>query len=210
MSKQLQLSRHQFLAYTVASSTALLIPNIAPAASFKITDLMRLHPVRFIAGLIFSIARSVVVRMASDYLVTTLRQQVITGHKANQLYGNKIVSCSGNDCQDNGNQFKHVNYKASVITLGVADYREHEQRQLALLLQSEPQTARFQATLDYLRDEKIRIALAGMEYSQKVGLDTEPDDLFSIDYLKMNAHQSDHYHNLIQHTGTNAFKQWSV
>jgi hypothetical protein len=67
----------------VASSTALLVPNIAPAASFKITDLMRLHPVRFIVGLIFSIARSVVVKIASDYLVTRLRQQVITGSTAN-------------------------------------------------------------------------------------------------------------------------------
>lgn len=210
MSKQFQLSRRHFLVYSAASTTALIVPSIGQSASLKVGDLLRLHPVRFIAGLVFSIARAVVVRVASNYLVSKLQQRLISGREAQRLYGGELVSCSGNDCQDSGVQFQHVNYKASVITLGVADYREHEQRQLQLLLQEKPQTDRFQTTLHYLRDENIRIALAGDEYSQKVGLDTEPDDLFTVNYLKMNAHQAEHYQNLIQYTGTNAFKQWSA
>jgi hypothetical protein len=173
-----------------------------------IMSLLRLHPVRFIAGLVFDILKAVVVKFASDAIVHALHDTSYSRLEAYRRYGGQLASCGKNQCNDQ--PFRHVNYKASVITLGVADYRQHEQRQLAILLQDKNHLNHYQTILDYLRDEKIRVKLANMEYSQKVGAFTEPDDLFTLDYLLMEKHQQAHYRNLIEHTQTTAFKHWSV
>ena len=194
------LSRRQFLGYTAASAGGLLLPTQSMAGDMSWTTLLRLHPVRFIGGLLFGLARSVVVKLASDVIVSQLR----SGNRSSFRLGS---ATSGSLTQEN---FKHVNYKASIITLGQSDYRVHEQRQLALSLEDPAQLQRFQQALDYLRDEKIEARLAGMEYARPLGKDTEPDDLCTIEILKMNHHQRDHYQNLIATTGTQAFKNWSV
>ncbi len=208
MSKSLQISRRQFLGYGVVSTAGLLLPNLAPAAPMGMMSLLRLHPVRFLVGLVFSIAKAVVVKFASDAIVHALYGKSYSRLEAHRRYGAQLASCGKNQCNDQ--PFRHVNYKASVITLGVADYRQHEQRQLAILLQDKNHLNHYQTILEYLRDEKIRVKLANMEYSQKVGAFTEPDDLFTLDYMLMEKHQQAHYRHLIEYTQTTAFKHWSV
>ncbi|PID46490.1 MAG: hypothetical protein CSB47_03805 [Proteobacteria bacterium] len=199
----LTLSRRQFLGYSAATAGGILLPAQSTARSMSWTALLRLHPVRFIGGLIFSLARAVVVKLASDMVVSALMKGI---------RGSSHDSATRLGVSDNlmGETFKHANYKASIITLGQSDYRVHEQRQLALALNDPAQLQRFQQALDYLRDEKIEVRLAGMSYARPLGSDTEPDDLCTIDLLKMNQHQRNHYHNLISATGTTAFKDWSV
>jgi len=207
-STSLPLSRRRFLGYGVASAAGLLLPTTAQPASMGISSIMRLHPVRFIAGLVFDIFKAVVVKLASNAIVNALNSRTYNRLEAKRLYGNQTGDCANTTCNDQ--YFQHVNYKASVITLGVADYRQHEQRQLALLLEDKQHLEHYQTTLDYLRDENIRIKLAGMEYSQKIGASIEPDDLFTLDYLLMDKHQQMHYSNLIKYTNTTAFKHWKV
>lgn len=201
--QSLAVSRRQFLSYSAATVGGLLLPTQGVARSMSWSMLLRLHPVRFVGGLIFSLARAVVVRLASDMMVSALVKGVRGGYSG----GMPHLGASDNLT---GEIFKHANYKASIITLGESDYLVHEQRQLALALEDPSQLARFQMALDYLRDEKIEARLAGMSYARPLGSDTEPDDLCTIDLLKMDQHQKVHYQNLITATSTTAFNDWSV
>jgi hypothetical protein len=98
--------------------------------------------------------------------------------------------------------------KAAIVTLGVADYEKHRLRQLRLLLNDVVDTHRFGLIRNYLRDEKIALKTADTEISYPVGLDLEPDDLFTVDYFVMGEQQGRHYQNLEDITKVNIFKQW--
>lgn len=196
-----QVNRRQFLAYGVAGAASLVIPvGAAQAASpMDVFTLMRLHPVRFVAGLVFDVAMAVVVEFAKDAIVAALRD------------GNRpVVALGRSSGTERASEFQHANYKASVVVLGVADYEAYRARQLRLLLNNPQQMQRYQVALDYLRDERIRIKLADREYSQPAGADTVPDDLFTMDYFQMDNHQEQHYRNLLAATGTSAFDDWRV
>lgn len=197
------INRRQFLAYSAAGAAGLLLPTQAAVAG--VTDiadvlrLMRLHPVRFIAGLVFDVAKAVLVDFASDAVVTALRN----GQRpANVALG----STSGTE---SAAEFRHTPYKASTVVLGVADYDVYKEQQLRLLLSDPQQQARFQTTLDYMKSENIRVKLAGADKSDEVG-GFSPDAMFTLDYIQMEKHQEDHYRNLIAATKTTAFDQWSV
>ncbi len=196
------MNRRQFLAYSAAGAAGLLLPTSPAHAVTDIADvwrLMRLHPVRFIAGLVFDVAKAVLVDFASDAIVTALRN----GQRpANVALG----STSGTE---SAAEFRHTPYKASTVVLGVADYDVYKEQQLRLLLSDPQQQARFQTTLDYLKSENIRVKLAGADKSDAVG-GFSPDAMFTLDYIQMEKHQDDHYRNLIAATGTTAFNNWSV
>ena len=197
------IRRRQFLAYSAAGAAGLLLPAQATVAGITdITDvlrLLRLHPVRFIAGLVFDVAKAVLVDFASDAVVTALRN----GQRpANVALG----STSGTE---SAAAFHHTPYKASTVVLGVADYDVYKEQQLRLLLRDPQQIARFQTTLDYLKSENIRVKLAGADKSDAVG-GFSHDELFTLDYIQMEKHQEEHYRNLIVATKTTAFDGWSV
>jgi len=196
------ISRRKFIAYTTASTAGLLISSNSAviARDADVFSLMRLHPVRFVAGLVFDIFRSVVVELAKDAIVSAL----YSGHRPT---GVRLANSHG---MESVGDFKHPNYKASAIILGVSDYEAHRRRKLKLLLESELQGNRFRKLVEYLRDERIRIKTSEMEYSYPIGLDIEPDDLFMLDYFQIRSNTETHYKNLIDLTGSTAFKEWSV
>lgn len=192
------INRRQFLAYSAAGAAGLLLPTQAVANSADIESLTRLHPVRFVAGLVLDVAKAVVVEFAKDTVVAALRD----GHFPSITLGSTSGTESAAD-------FRHANYKASAVVLGVADYEAYKERQLRLMLKDKEQQARYQSTLDYLKSEGIRVKLADWEISQPIGA-FSPDDLFTLDYFQMDKHQEDHYRNLIAATKTTAFEHWSV
>lgn len=194
-------SRRQFLACGAAGATGLLLPGWVQARGMDPTTIMNLHPTRFLAGLLLNFAKAVLVDLAKDAIVQALHDGIKLS--ATTPLASCVVACDDN-------QFRHANYKASVVMLGVADYRAHQQRQLELLLKDDAQLARFTDTLQYLRDEKLRIRLAGMEYAQVVGKDTIPDDLFTLDRHGITPYRSEHVKELIALTGTTAFEHWSA
>lgn len=116
MSTSLQISRRQFLGYGVASTAGLLLPTVSSAKSMGIMSLLRLHPVRFLVGLVFDIAKAVMVKLASNAIVHALHGTSYSRLDAYRRYGGQLGSCGKNQCNDE--RFRHVNYKASVITLG--------------------------------------------------------------------------------------------
>lgn len=198
------INRRQFLAYSAAGAAGLLLPTSPAHAVTDIADvwrLMRLHPVRFIAGLVFDVAKAVLVDFASDAVVAALREGRRPLHVA--------LGESKSRGEESAAEFRHANYKASTVVLGVADYEAYKEHELRLLLTDPQQKARFQTMVDYLRSEGIRVKLAGADKSDAVG-GFSPDAMFTLDYIQMEKHQADHYRNLIAATGTTAFNNWSV
>lgn len=195
------IQRRQFLAYSAAGAAGLLLP-VQPVVATDIADvwrLMKLHPVRFIAGLVFDVAKAVLVDFASDEIVDWVKG----GNRPSR------VALGSTDGMESAAEFRHTPYKASTVVLGVADAEVYKQQQLRLLLKDSLQKARFQAMLDYLRAEKIRVALAGSDKSDAVG-GLSADDFFTLNYIQMEKHQAEHYRNLIAVTETTAFNNWSV
>jgi hypothetical protein len=192
-------------AVIIGAAAVVALPVHVQAQPLDRLDLLRLQPVRFIAGLIFDIAIAVVVALVSDRIVAAIRQgrEVPQAPVASRPPLSEI-------------EFKHVNYKASIATLGIVDWREHRRRQISLRLkQSRPEDLeRFVAIRDYLRRENIRIKLADerVPRSLPVPPDLELDDLFMLDYLVPEREgQEDRlklYENLIKETGATVFDKW--
>jgi hypothetical protein len=201
------LSRRQFLAAGMAGVASLALPQRVQARSIDLGYVSQFNPTRFIAGLLLDAAKAVLVQEASDMVVNAL----LDGKKW-ESYKETLSTCAG-FCGEK--PLRHDNYKAAVVVLGVVDYqawKERErQRQLEVLLKDTAQMQRFQAALDYLRDEKIEVQLAGMEYAKKLGKDVTPDALLSVQgAIAGGRDQLQHYAGLIDATGTTAFNKWKM
>lgn len=195
------ISRRQWLQYSVAGTLGLLLPVNVHARALDTGAILNLHPVRYIAGLVFDAVVAVLANFAKDELVAALQ----TG-KPLPAYARQTecqVACDGS-------QFRHANYKATLVMEGFAGYQVHQQRRLELLLQDPAQVARFKDMLQYLRDENLRVRLAGMEYPQIIGKDMIPDDFFTLDQHGLSPHKAEHVQALVALTGSSAFADWSV
>lgn len=164
--------------------------------------IMRLHPVRFVAGLIFDVIESVL----SDFVSSTILSKLIN-NPSSSFKNIKVGSTEG---FERAADFKHPNYKASNVILGVSNYENHKKRVLKVLLKNTEQEKKFNDLLYYLRSEKIRIKTSETEYSFPLGAYTEPDDLFMIDYLQIDKNHEEHYKEIIDISGSKIFKYWSI
>lgn len=191
------VSRRQFLTFSLANS---LLYNTAFPSRDNILLIARLHPVRFLAGLIFDFIESVFVELAKDFVVNSL----LGGNFPNDI---RLSRTSG---YERAGDFMHPNYIASNIILGVSDYEIYKSRKLRLTLNKVAQERRFGDIVSYLNSEKIRIKTNESEYSFLVGLDTDPNDFFMIDYFQMERNQHSHYKNLIEITQTEIFDELVV
>ena len=212
MSKEIQLSRRQFLMAGVAGAGSLILPNMAQASLWSnISFVLSLQPVRFIAGLVFNIAKAVIVSLASDYIVAQLSGRHYSSREAYRQFGASVRTASSRALSQESS-FQYVPYKASVITLGVADYeyKPKTSRKFQLELLDKPQHQQFANVVHYLRDEKIQIKLADAEFERPAGAYLEPDDLFTLERWTMGKHEEAHFKNLIALTQSSAFKSLSV
>lgn len=207
MAQEKGFSRRQFLAASMMGVATLSLPALVQARGIDLALLTQLNPSRFIAGLLLSIAKSVIVQQASDAIVDAL----VDGKKWEQ-YKHTLSTCAGL-C---GRETLHPdNYKAAIVVMGVADYHAYKERerqkQLELLLSDPAQMQRFQNALDYLRDEHIEVQLANMEYARVLGAGVTPDQLLGIQgNLAAGRDQVQHYAGLIDATGSTAFNHWKV
>ena len=203
MAQQNGFSRRQFLAAGMAGLAALSLPAQVQARGIDLQFVSQMNPTRFLSGLLLSIAKAVIVQEASDMIVSAL----VDGKKWEQ-YQHTLTTCAG---LCGGKTLRLDNYKASVVVLGITDYHAHKERerqqQLEVLLKDQVQLQRFQAALDYLRDERIEVQLAGMEYAKVLGANVTPDKLLSVQgNLAAGRDQLQHYAGLIDATGTVFFK----
>lgn len=196
------ISRRQWLQYSAAGTLGLLLPVFPiQAGALDTGAILRLHPVRYIGGLIFNTVVAVITKLAEEEMVQALQ----TGRPLPPYQRQTRCQVA---CDDS--QFHPPHYKAAVVLSGLAGYQAHRQRRLELLLQDPAQVARFKDMLQYLRDERLRVRLVGMEYPQLVGKDMIPDDFFTLDHYGLTPHKAEHVQALVELTGTGAFTDWSV
>ena len=177
--------------------------------ALTLTMLCAYSPYVFIAGLVFNLARAVVVELASDFIVAKLAGRHYSARAANRAFGTSYKAASSANLR-NEKSFQRVPYKASVITLGIADYQYHAKRTFQLALLDDTQISRFNEVLAYLRDEKIAIKIAGAGFAKPAGEYLEPDDLFTMERWTLGKHQQAHVQQLISLTKTTAFNKLSI
>jgi len=189
------LSRRETLKYALA--TPLLLTPLAANAD-RLMRITRLHPVRFIGGLIFDVAKSVVVDLIAEEIVEKIKE-----------IRERPPVATLSQLPQNETTFKHPVYKRAVVRLGLCAATEHKQREIALQLVDSEQNQRFGNLRDYFKDEKIRVKLAHDSYSHAVTVDTIPDDLFTLDYIAVDEkHRQRHYENMIEISGVKVFDEW--
>ena len=218
MYEQNKLTRRQFMAYTAytaytaAGGAGMLLPTVGEAGIWNfIKYAARLQPTRLIAGLIFDVGKSVVVSLVSDVIMDRLSQRHYSRSEAYRSFSSNTRSI-GLSSLGNESDFTPVPYKASVITLGIADYELHPRRKIKMKIEDAAEQQRFATVLQYLQDERIKIKIAEMEYAKPANdlRLLEPDDLLTLERWHLRQHQETHLHNLIAATGVSAFNRLVV
>lgn len=212
MHDQRELTRRQVMAYAAVGAAGLMLPADGEAGVWNcIKYAARLQPTRLIAGLIFDVGKAVVVSLVSDAIVSSLSSRHYSRSAAYRSFGSSTRS-TGVGSLGNETDFKPVPYKASVITLGIADYELHPQRKIKMELNSEAERQRFGTVLRYLQDEKIRIQIGEMEYARPANefRFLEPDDLLTLNSWDLAGEQERHVRELIAETRVSAFNKLVV
>ena len=205
------LTRRQFMAYTAAGAAGMMLPAVGEAGIWNcIKYAAKLQPTRLIAGLIFDVGKAVVVSLVSDAIVDSLSSRRYSRSTAYRNFGSSTRSIGLSSLKNES--FKPVPYKASVITLGIADYELHPKRKIKMKIESEEERRRFATVLRYLQDEKIKIKIADMKYAKPANelRYLEPDDLLTLERWHLRQYQETHVQNLIAATGVSAFDRLVV
>ncbi len=205
-----ELTRRDVMTYAAVSAAGLLLPAAGEAGLLScVKYAARLQPTRLIAGLIFDVGKAVVVKVASEAIIKSLSQRHYSRSEALADFGSQISTSSRSELT-NETSVQPVPYKASVITLGIADYELHPKRKIKMQLNSEAELLRFQTVLRYLQDKKIKIKIADMEYAipaDEFGDSLEPDDLLTLERWHLKGDQEAHVKELIAATGVSAFDE---
>ncbi|MCI5209902.1 MAG: hypothetical protein D3910_14160 [Candidatus Electrothrix sp. ATG2] len=212
MQNQSILTRRQFMVYTAASAAGVILPGHAESGMLScIIYLTRLQPTRFITGLLYDFGKAVVVTMVSNHIAKQLSSHQYSPEDAKRLFGAGSRS-SGLGSLVNEHHFQPPLYKASVITLGIGNYELHSKRKFKMKLTREAEKQRFRIVLQYLRDEKIKIKIAGMDYALPANKfdSLEPDDLLTLERWHLERHQEKHVLNLIAATEVSAFDELAI
>lgn len=212
MHEHKELTRRQFITYTAAGAAGLMLPAVGEAGVWSwIGYAVRLQPTRLIAGLIFDIGKAVVVSLVADAIVNNLSSRHYSRLAAAEQFGSSTRSLNAGSLSNETN-FKPVPYKASVITLGVADYELHPQRKIKMELHDAAEIQRFQTVLQYLQHEQIRIQFGKMEYAKPADKfrELEPDDLLTLTYWDLAGEQERHVQQLVAETKVSAFNHLAV
>ncbi|CAK8724766.1 Tat (Twin-arginine translocation) pathway signal sequence [Candidatus Electrothrix laxa] len=212
MHNQRELTRRQFMAYTAVGAAGLMLPAVGEAGIWTcIRYAARLQPTRLIAGLIFDVGKAVVVSLVSDAIVSSLSSRRYSRSVAYSRFGSGTRG-TGLGSLKNERDFTPVPYKASVITLGIADYELHPKRKIKMALTGDAEKQRFGTVLRYLQDERIRIQIGQMEYARPANefRFLEPDDLLTLQSWDLVGEQERHVQELITATGVSAFNHLTV
>ena len=190
------ISRREFLKYSLASGVIILIPT-TQASFWNWGTLLRLHPTRFIAGLIFDVAKAVFVRVASSAVVSYL--------SSNNSFPASYSPSFSSSLQISEPTFRHAGYKTSIVSLSLATYEKDTTRIIRINIDKKQQVEKFINIRQYLTDEKIKIKLADKNVSYLASIEMEPDDFFTMDYMLLGANEIEHYKNLNQLSNSTVF-----
>lgn len=205
MQIQNQLDRRRFLA---GGSSALTVALAAGPAHASRLQLLRLHPSRFIAGLVFDVAYAVFVEIAADEVVRSVR-----GGRRSLLPSSASVRASVVAPARIKREpvFDMEAYKASIVTLGLVDYEIERREQIRLLLReaNADEMRRYAETRLYLHHERVPLVTDGKNLSFLVDRDTPFDEILSTHAVDLpESEKKRHVENLIAVTGVDVFQSY--
>lgn len=163
-------------------------------------NIIALAPGRFLGGLIFDVARAVVVKLATDYVVGQLRAGVPRTAFASMGATHALGSSS----------YSAEHYQAAIVVEGLAEYRISEKKRIEALLAESDGTVmpRLEAVRKMLSDRKVEaaFALGSMEASRVVRADEPLHNLLSIQYFAATEAKTEQvYRQLIDQIGSHVF-----
>jgi len=203
------LSRRDFVRLTIGSGLSLAaLPHLAHASSWDYVKssvrvaffTSRLHPGRFVAGVIFDGIYEVLVKPLTISAYNTFVDSM----------GNSRPELTSYQQLPRGEILNPFHYKAAIVVYGVADYEEYKKNQIKIKLTRDIDLNRFAQIRDYLNDEKIRFRTKSSHLVSTVGHDLEPDELFDTEYFIYGKNEETHISNILSLTKNNVFKKLAI
>jgi len=164
----------------------------------------RLHPVRFVSGLIFDKVSEVYL----EPLVKKAFNRFWNGHifsRSSLSYYSSLSSISSSG--------DYEEYKASTVIDGVANYekyKENQRNKLRLILTQNIDIERFNLIRQYLKDEQVKIKLYDRPLYFKVSNELEVNNFFDIEHIVFNKYEKTHHKELLRLTNNTAFGELIV
>lgn len=199
------IDRRSFVA---GGSGALAVAMTAGPAHASRLQLLRLHPSRFMAGLVFDVAYAVFVEIAADEVVRSVRGGRRTILPSSTSVRASVVTPTRIRREP---VFDMEGYKASIVTLGLVDYQIEQRERIKLLLRdaNDDQLRRYAETRLYLHRERVPLVPDGKNLSFVVERDTPFDEILSTQAVDLpESEKKRHVENLIEVTGVNVFQSY--
>lgn len=182
----------------LAVSGMMATPTLARGLSWSdIKYVLRLHLVRFVAGLIFDVLEVVVV----DYLKNHLNGRYDSYARL----------------PNDKHNFQHREYKQAVVQIHPVDngmteaqYQAYKAQQ-RLQLSRDIDNQRFETIVKHLMDTQTRIISVGDNVSHKINAQIKADQLFNAKYIIFRDDNAERqYNELIEKTEVNVFNKLAV
>lgn len=204
------MQRRTFVHYSLVAGSAVLLPDVAEAGTLgrlyrAARFCTRLHPARFVAGLVFD--------GVSEVALRPVRRSRFRRFVKGVRLAKSTLEYFDSPSQMYSERFDHDPYKAATAIYGVSDYEVYakaRQERVRLLLTRDVDKRRFDQIVQYYRDERVKLKCFDEPKTFYVGRDLEPDDLFNIDYIAFKGEQRRHYENLLSLTENRAFSELVV
>ena len=170
------------------------LPKEASAQSLcRICKLSRLHPARFVGGLIFDLVVKEVAYSTISELVTSKRSSASSYIvKPQDLPANEYV-------------------KGAYVVAGISDYDLYNDDRIRSLTKYYSQDDRIAKITQYFQRHDVKIKSAYTSISYPVTEYTAADDLLSVDYFKsdkIDVRKDEFVEMLIDLTGVTALENW--
>jgi len=162
-------SRRNFCNGITATFFSLSHTSVSADTFCKICKLSRLHPARFLAGVIFDTIRSIIIKEVSYPVIQRLVER-----KANNYSQNDFLRIPQNEY-----------YKGALIIAGEVSYDVGVNFRLkSMLLDNRPdQQIRIDEIKKFLLDNDIYLKSAYTSISYPIDENTDLDDLLSVEYF---------------------------
>lgn len=182
---------------TVLASTVAYVAFPAGSANANIVGLA---PGRFLAGLVFDVARAVVIKLATDHIVAQIKAGAPRSSFASMGVTGALAS----------GDYRPEHYQAAIAIDGLAQYRISEQKRIEAFLadSDERKLVRLEAVRKTLFDRKVEAAFSfgAQEASRRVRSDEPLHNILSIQYFAEKDAASERlYRDMIAQIGSTVF-----
>lgn len=218
MEKKGLLDRRTFLRCTCASAATLAIPwypgQALAQTTYRLswTTIFKMHAVRFIGGLVWDMAKPVLIKAASNAFDWVMDQGTSRSWKRSYASASALQLYSSPPVEE---RLVPREYRASIVVYGISGYELlPKKNDFRLKLRTDDEIRRVSILREYMADTGIRICSMYDKpeegaRSYRVTSRTSLDDLLSVEYMDMpTGTLESHYKTMEEITGATVFKTW--